>query len=499
MRAWALLLPRGEEHDPEVSEVLSREIVHGLRVLGAIAVLVPLPSLLGLLSGLFGPLDPWSSEHLWTSLLLANGVVTLLGCTLLAASRTEIGVRHGRALVTVVTAISAAINVWTLAQHGLGRYGLEVPFYFLLSVVAMPYRPPQAFVSGLVIGASALITRTALVPEASTWQAIGATAFFWLLLQVVGAVISGFSYDSRLRSAEAIVERKRLAEKLSASDVELRETARRLTAYAADLEQKNREIQRAQGQLVQSEKMAAIGSLVAGVAHEINTPLGSIHSNVDVTRRALGVIRTAAADPEISRVLEREPKISRSLDLLEQLNGVSQEASQRIMAIVRSLRSFARLDEAELKEVDLHEGLDSTLTLVAHQMKNRIKAVREYGALPRVFCFPNQLNQVFMNLLTNAIQAIEGPGTITVRTRSEGSEVQIEISDTGKGIAPEHLERIFDPGFTTKGVGVGTGLGLSISYRIVQDHGGSISVRSTPGEGSTFTVHVPIAGPTGSR
>ena len=164
------------------------------------------------------------------------------------------------------------------------------------------------------------------------------------------------------------------------------------------------------------------------------------------------------------------------------------------------MRNFARLDEAERKPADLHEGLDSTLTLAGHLLKNRITVHREYGTLPKVECYANQLNQVFLNILVNAAQAIDGPGEITIRTRVEpassaadaGGTVVIEISDSGAGIAPEHLRKIFDPGFTTKGVGVGTGLGLAICYRIVQNHRGSIEVDSTRGHGTTFRITLPV-------
>jgi two-component system NtrC family sensor kinase len=155
------------------------------------------------------------------------------------------------------------------------------------------------------------------------------------------------------------------------------------------------------------------------------------------------------------------------------------------------LKTFARLDEAEWKSADLREGMDSTLALVAHLHRDRIEVVRDYGDVPPIACHPGQLNQVFMNLLVNAIQAIEGPGTIRVRLGADAEALTIDVEDTGRGIAPEHLPRVFDPGFTTKGVGVGTGLGLAISHRIIEAHGGTIDVASRPGTGSTVTVRLP--------
>jgi signal transduction histidine kinase len=168
-------------------------------------------------------------------------------------------------------------------------------------------------------------------------------------------------------------------------------------------------------------------------------------------------------------------------------------AGERITRIVKTLRNFARLDESDVQEADLHEGLDSTLTLLQHELRDRISVIREYGEISLIRCYPNELNQVFMNLLVNAVQAIEGEGTIGIETFVDGEQVGVSISDTGAGIPEDDVDRIFDPGFTTKGVGVGTGLGLSISYNIVQKHKGEIQVKSEEGKGSTFTVRIPRA------
>jgi len=245
----------------------------------------------------------------------------------------------------------------------------------------------------------------------------------------------------------------------------------------------NRE-QELTAQLIQSEKMAALGLLVAGVAHEINTPMGAIYSNNDVTTRAVAKIRTRLGP-------NPDKEIDRLLTILEEVCRNNDVATDRIMKIVRSLKNFARLDEAERKPVNIHEGIESTLTLLQHQLKNRIRIEREFGDIPQVECHPNQLNQVFMNILVNAAQAIKGSGVISVKTYMEGDRIKIAISDTGVGIAPEHLSKIFDPGFTTKGVGIGTGLGLSICYRIIQDHRGTIEAESSK-RGTTFTIVLPM-------
>ena len=259
------------------------------------------------------------------------------------------------------------------------------------------------------------------------------------------------------------------------------------------VEQRTQELKQAQAQLVQSEKMAALGQLVAGVAHEINTPIGSINSNTDVLGRTL-----VKLNEEISRIepdcANKYPKVKDYVNVIEELTEVNKLAGTRITGIVRSLKSFARLDEAEVQKADLHECLDTTLILLHHEMKNRIRIIKEYGDISRLKCRASHLNQVFMNILLNATQAIEGEGEIKIQTGQEKDKIWIRISDTGKGISSENLSRIFNPGFTTKGVGVGTGLGLSICHQIIEEHKGKISVESEPGRGSTFTIEIPFSG-----
>jgi signal transduction histidine kinase len=306
------------------------------------------------------------------------------------------------------------------------------------------------------------------------------------VIQVLNKRIGTFSIRDRevleLIAAEAgvAIENARvyatLEERVRQRTAELTEANQRLTDTL-------RELRQTQARLVQSEKMAALGTLVAGVAHEINTPLGAITSNVDVVVRGLGKLAPSVAP-------DRAP----ALRALDELLRTTAEACQRISAIVKNLKNFARLDEAEWKHADLREGMDSTLALVEHLHRGRIEIVREYGAVRLVACHPGQLNQVFMNLLVNAIQAIAERGTIRVRIVEDAAHVQIDVADTGSGIAAANLARIFDPGFTTKGVGVGTGLGLAICHQIVTAHDGTISVSSQPGVGSTFSVRIPLAG-----
>ncbi len=279
--------------------------------------------------------------------------------------------------------------------------------------------------------------------------------------------------QARIRSALRI---GRLQRELAQERNELKETLEILRAKEA--------------QLVHSEKMAALGKLVAGVAHELNNPIGFIYANMDHFRRFVGELRAVCDDASLTP--EAAARANKAFDTLGRLVESCANGADRIKRIVLGLRTFSRLDEAELKTVDLREGIESTLALLEHHMKDRVEAHRDYGDLPPVECFAGQLNQVFMNLLSNAVDAIEGKGDIWITTRQDGEAVRVSVRDSGKGIAREHLPRIFDPFFTTKDVGKGTGLGLSISYGIVEKHGGRIEVASEVGKGSTFTVVLPV-------
>ncbi|MBI3140507.1 MAG: histidine kinase [Rhodocyclales bacterium] len=279
-----------------------------------------------------------------------------------------------------------------------------------------------------------------------------------------------------------------------------------LSRANAEVQAVNRRLEDAQNQLLQSEKMASIGQLAAGVAHEINNPIGYVHSN-------LGSLETYVED--LFRILDAYAEAQRQnpapaacfaevaalrerldIDFLKQdvhaLLAETREGIDRVKKIVQDLKDFSRAGaEDEWHWADLHKGLDSTLNIVNNEIKYKAKVVKEYGTLPEIDCLPSQLNQVFMNLLVNAAHAIEGQGVITVRTGTEGGKVWIEIADSGCGIPEENLPRIFEPFFTTKPVGRGTGLGLSLSYSIVQKHGGRIEVASEPGQGTTFRITLP--------
>ncbi len=273
---------------------------------------------------------------------------------------------------------------------------------------------------------------------------------------------------------------------------EQEQAALRMRSNASELERARLQTQEAEAQLAQSEKMALLGQLVAGIAHEINTPIGSINSNNDILIRSVGKMRDFLNCPQCPAPVREDPEVVKIMGILEDINRNNRIACDRIINIIRSLRTFARLDESERKRVNIHEGIDSSLVLVHHQLKNRVEVLKEYGDLPEILCFPHQLNQVFLNILVNAEQAMPVKGTLTIKTLREGDTVLVRISDTGVGIPEENLKKIFDPGFTTKGVSVGTGLGLSICHKIIQDHRGKIAVDSEVGKGTTFTITLPV-------
>ena len=280
----------------------------------------------------------------------------------------------------------------------------------------------------------------------------------------------------------------------------------------SELEDANQQVGELRGQLLHSEKLAAIGQLAAGVAHEINNPVGFVNANLGALKgyvkdllRMLRAYEAACGEMKIDSAVDAKLQQLRrdlELDYLRDdapiLIDESLEGLSRVCRIVQDLKCFAHADVNEERMFsDLHECLDSALNIATNEIKYKAVVVKDYAALPEVECVPSQLNQVFLNLLVNAAQAMaeSGRGTISVRTRREGAKACVEISDTGCGIAPAVLSRIFEPFFTTKPVGMGTGLGLSLSYGIVHRHGGQIEVDSVVGKGTTFRVVLPISRP----
>jgi two-component system, NtrC family, sensor kinase len=293
--------------------------------------------------------------------------------------------------------------------------------------------------------------------------------------------------------------------------LERRALLRNARKYKEDLEKRNlelarrkAELERLQAQLVHSEKMASLGQLADGIAHELNNPAGFIFSNMEalpqflkkVERVLLSYEQISLNEVDAAHVeqAKTEAGFTNVMSDLQSIAADSYSGAERIRDIVKNLRLFSRLDEAEIKHVDLHEGIESTIRLLSQCYNSPVITLRrDYGVVPPVECYAGQLNQVWMNLLVNAAQAIgETGGEVLIRTSSDQKNALVSISDSGKGIAPEHLNRIFDPFFTTKPIGEGTGLGLSISHGIINRHGGTLRVDSAPGRGATFNVSLPI-------
>ncbi|HEU4846428.1 MAG TPA: ATP-binding protein [Burkholderiaceae bacterium] len=324
--------------------------------------------------------------------------------------------------------------------------------------------------------------------------------------RIVGRVFSYTDITERQRAEAALREsRDQLEARVLSRTADLQRANATLETEKARQQELIRKLNEAQNQLLQSEKMASIGVLAAGVAHEINNPISFVNSNLNALQQyARDMLRLldeyeagegALAPERLATIARLKQEIDADF-LREDLGSLldeSREGLERVMRIVQDLKYFSHVDSSGLVQANLEQGLDSTLNVVWNEIKYKAEVVKEYGGIAQITCFPSQLNQVFMNLLVNAAHAIEDKGRITVRTGGDAAHVWVEIEDSGKGIPPEHRDRIFEPFFTTKPVGKGTGLGLSLSYGIVQKHGGHIEVHSEVGKGSVFRVVLPLA------
>jgi len=252
------------------------------------------------------------------------------------------------------------------------------------------------------------------------------------------------------------------------------------------------ELEVSKAQLIESQKLMAVGELLAGIIHEINSPIGSILSNNEVTTRSLEklenvislAVETGAPPPR---------KALAAVETLRKLAAVDKIACERIASVVRGLKSFSGSASPEFRKCNLNEVIDNTLKLAHCEYRRRISVETDYGELPEVECEERRIGQVFLNLLVNAGQAIEGEGVVRIRSEVEGENVHVAVGDSGVGIAPENRDRIFSSRFTTKAPGIGSGLGLAISKEIVEAHGGSIDFESELGKGTTFHVRIPVS------
>ena len=323
------------------------------------------------------------------------------------------------------------------------------------------------------------------------------------LVVVLVVVILNRYYIKR----KANIDLQKKNEKIESQKDYLAELNKDLENQKSELNDTLDHLTHAQTQLVQSEKMASLGQVTAGVAHELNNPLNFISSSVKPLRRnmedlmaILEKYETVIKEKELGRLFSEAEEYKQEVDysyLVKETNdllaGINEGAS-RSEHIVKGLRTFSRLDENEFKGVDIHEGIDSTLLLLSNQLKDRITVHKDYGSIPQVDGLPGKLNQVFMNILTNSIMAIKGEGDIYIKTERMDDRARISIRDTGEGMSQEIVDHIFEPFFTTRAVGQGTGLGLSITYSIIEEHRGTIDVTSAPGKGTEMIITLPLQG-----
>ncbi len=341
----------------------------------------------------------------------------------------------------------------------------------------------------------------------------------FLLKTFTHLIVHKYKYELTAGLHGQVVEESYVRLKENAALLEKSEQKYRKLAESLEIEvqKKAQDIKETQAQLMQQEKMASIGHLAAGVAHEINNPMGFVSSNlntledyekdirslIDQYRSFLSGLKDAvvtdgrtAISVELKRITEIEKKVDIDfiLEDIPNLIKESLEGAERIKKIVIDLKDFAHPGEDELQYTDINRNLDSTLNVVWNELKYKATVTKDYGDFPQVQCYPQKLNQVFMNVLINAAQAIKEKGDIKIRTRSDDRCVEITISDTGAGITKENLSKIFDPFFTTKEVGKGTGLGLNVAYNIIKKHNGTIDAESTVGRGTTFSIRLPVDG-----
>lgn len=460
--------PIGVEKDPAFRSSIVRLTRHSMFVGGALGIGLPLIYIF-IHHFIMGKQISWryhqdaisSDVVMWDKL-----IIIILGAISLTLSRTGFGTKWGRLILALlIVAASIAALMDDIARSNLAFAVGWVAFLMFVSTM-IPFRAWHTLALCTVMLGTYLLS-ISYIPVIAGWNPVSTrpeNLVFLALVAMACIGISGLIYNSHFQQFQA----------------------QRMLSEA------NRKLRDTQAQLVQSGKMASLGNLVAGVAHEINTPLGAIHSNAGLTSRVLAKLRESLEDNRNPAIGDLRNEFAKSLGVMADVNSVTLNASQRIDRIVRALRNFAQLDEPEQNQVDLHKGIESAIIILPLPREKNIQITRNFGELPPVSCFPGQINQVFINLLSNAVEAIEAEGTIRIATRQEGGWAVIEFSDTGCGIPPDKLELVFDPGYTTRGVGVGTGLGLAICYRIIEAHHGKIELLSEPGKGTSVTVSLPI-------
>jgi len=450
--------PSDAEQDPGFRDTIIHLNRKSMFVVGLLGVIAPAMFILVQML-FFGKGLAWGYEGRDVSQILVvydKLLILGLGVLCLVMSQTQSGPRWGRLIVSVVIFGAAMATISDDIANANLSFSAGYLALMMFATTVLPFRPLQMLLLCLAITVVFPLL-VLFLPAVVGWQTVFLNRDHLVFLPLVTLLCTGIS---------AMLYNYRYGQYVAFK----REAAA------------NRELREAQAQLVQSAKMASLGNLVAGVAHEVNTPLGAIHSNAKLSASTL---KKLAADMS-------DPVLASKLTALGDVSKVTLTASHRIDTIVRALRNFARLDEAERKKVNLHDGLISTLTILPQLQDKTVEIVTQFGELPEVTCHPNQINQVFMHLLQNALEAIETEGKVSITTEFVDHHATITIHDTGRGIPAALRDRVFDPGFTTKGVGVGTGLGLAICYRIIDEHGGSINIDSASDKGTTVVVRLPV-------
>ncbi len=380
-------------------------------------------------------------------------------------------------LVLAVAALGIPLE-WLLATYS-ARAVFSLAFFPIMAVVCVTAIRGGKSEEKLIGAAGLLLAATVLVyvglqllgREVPPWPA-------WAFLFFILAMTATLSQRFGLLHRELDALNRELEKRVRERTRELEEKSRNLT-------RKNRETLAAQEKLLRSERLASLGQLVAGVVHEIKHPVRAVSDAVPELRRRVASLADLVTEEKREGFEEVSGKIDESLKLVS-------EGAARTTEIVQGLRTFSRPEEVTISSIDLHEALDSTLSLLRDRLKDRIRVVKHYGELPRVECYESQIKQVFMSVLVNAVQAIDGKGTITLTTsREAGGRLSISIRDTGRGMSELVRRRIFDPFFTARPKGGGTGLGLSISHGILTEHGGTLGVRSVQGHGTEITITLP--------
>jgi signal transduction histidine kinase len=380
-------------------------------------------------------------------------------------------------------------NVWDLEFGPVGIFTLPLfagIFFYLYVMAFKGYRitdnkPQKRFILLLAVGTAVWILfgygGALFVPTTSeVWNYI---SYLGTAIMAVFFFVAILNYQSdKVHELNLNLERK------------VEDRTQELKQKNSELEDILNKLKQMQKQVIVQEKMATLGQLVAGLTHEINTPISAIRSMNDTKSKAIMKLQKALENiaPDSDK---KDHEIRKVMEVILQADQLIDEGTERLNEIIINLKNFARLDEAEMTMADIHEGLDSVLALIRHDLLTNIEVVREYGEIPPFVCHARELNQVFFNILKNACQAIEDKGRITITTSLKNSMVHVAIRDTGKGIKQDNLESIFDPHFTTRDSVVRTSLGLSICYQIIQEHHGKIDVESQPGKGSVFTVILP--------